>query len=93
MCREQPQQTQVGLAQVQPEHDEVTVGVGGDDELGDEEGEERGDGQQDADTPHLQLISALCALSFGSFTAARKTNTAERRPNQTSISQICKEFI
>ena len=63
MCGEQPEETEVSLAHVQPEDDEVTVGVGGDDELGDEEGEERGDGQQDADTAHLQLISALCALN------------------------------
>ena len=64
MRGEQPEQTEVSLAQVEPEHDEVTVGVGGDDELGDEEREEGGDGQQDADAAHLQLISALCALGF-----------------------------
>ena len=101
----QPEETKVSLTKVQPKHNQVTVGVGGDDELGEEEGEESGNGQQDTDAPHLQLISALCAqhththsqvcfspLHYPVSTEEDKHSWEKQRPNQMSRNWICKEF-
>ena len=41
-----PEEAKVGLANIEAENDEVTVGMGGHDNLGQEEGEEGGERQQ-----------------------------------------------
>ena len=41
-----PEEAKVGLANIEAENDEVTVGMGGHDNLGQEEGEESEEGQQ-----------------------------------------------
>ena len=41
-----PEEAKVGLTNIEAENDEVTVGMGGHDQLGQEEGEESGEGQQ-----------------------------------------------
>ena len=41
-----PEEAKVSLANIEAENDEVTVEMGGHDQLGQEEGEESGEGQQ-----------------------------------------------